>query len=298
MTFEIRPKDLKQYPHFDSPIAADELLSIVTDPEKVRTNPFFPFLKYTKKYQPFRDRPDRPNPKQRLIRYASRRDAAIFSYYRHVLAEKYEARLIDLGIQDCPTAYRKIPTDESDTRGKCNIDFAQDVFDDIVAQSNCVVVTLDISSFFECIDHKHLYKVWCGLLGVDHLPGDHLAVFKAITKYAVVDRDAVYERLGLIEEVALEDGTTAKKYTCAYRDVPKQLCSPQDFRLKVMGKDPAYDSLNVVNLNDYGIPQGAPISDLLANAYLMEFDQVIFAYATSLGGRYWRYSDDIVLAGC
>ena len=49
------------------------------------------------------------------------------------------------------------------------------------------------------------------------------------------------------------------------------------------------------NSNPHGIPQGAPISDLLANAYLLEFDVELADYATDRGGRYWRYSDDLAL---
>lgn len=50
-----------------------------------------------------------------------------------------------------------------------------------------------------------------------------------------------------------------------------------------------------MNEYDYGIPQGAPISDLIANFYLLEFDSVMASYAHERGGRYMRYSDDILL---
>jgi hypothetical protein len=43
------------------------------------------------------------------------------------------------------------------------------------------------------------------------------------------------------------------------------------------------------------VPQGAPISDLIANFYLLDFDVVMAGYARSRGGRYMRYSDDILL---
>jgi len=45
----------------------------------------------------------------------------------------------------------------------------------------------------------------------------------------------------------------------------------------------------------YGIPQGAPLSDLLANAYLLEFDAAMAAYVKRKGGHYRRYSDDILV---
>lgn len=44
-----------------------------------------------------------------------------------------------------------------------------------------------------------------------------------------------------------------------------------------------------------GIPQGSPISALLANIYLKNFDLEINDYIERLGGKYWRYSDDILL---
>lgn len=295
MTFRIREKDLKKYPHFDKPISCEELLAIVTDPERVRSNAFLPFLQYSKKYRPFRTKSNKPDAKQRLIRYASRRDAVIFSYYRHLLSQLYEARLSTLGIHDIPIAYRKIPVEDSSCKGKCNIDFANDLFMEVLRQKNCAVVTLDISKYFECIDHRRLYRVWCDLLDVKSLPRDHLAVFKAITKYVVVDRNAVYKRLGYIGEKLRPDGSLGRGYLRSFKTMPKQLCSPKDFRQKIMGVDPGYASLQQTNNNPYGIPQGAPISDLLANAYLLDFDLAVSDYVRSRGGTYWRYSDDIVL---
>jgi hypothetical protein len=295
MSFQIPDKDLKNYPHFDRLISPEKLLEIVTDPEKVRINAFFPFLQYSKKYQPFRRKSKKPNVKQRLIRYASRRDAAIFSYYRFLLSQPYEARLATLGIHDVPIAYRKIPVDSSSAKGKCNIEFASDLFSEVLRQRNSVVVTLDISKYFECIDHRRLYKVWCDLLKVESLPRDHLAVFKAITRFVVVDRSAVYERLGYIGQKLRHDGSTGKGYLRSFKAMPKQLCSPADFRNKILGKDPNFPSLCQPNKEPFGIPQGAPISDLLANAYLIDFDVAVSQYARSRGGRYWRYSDDIVL---
>lgn len=291
--FRIRDKDLKQYPHFDKPLSADELSAIVRDPERVRSNAFFPFIQYTKKYQPFRSKVDRPAPKARLIRFASRRDAAIFSYYRHLLSEAYEASLTRIGIADVPIAYRKLPL--TDAAGKCNIDFAHDAVTEILRQRNCMAVTLDISQYFENIDHQRLYTVWRDLLGAPNLPADHLAVFRAITRYTVVDRDELYERLGFRGPVQEENGTWRHGYLRSYREMPKQLCSVKEFREKVMGGDARYPSLAAKNENSFGIPQGAPISDLLANAYLMDFDAEVAAYVVARGGWYRRYSDDLLL---
>ena len=134
--------------------------------------------------------------KERPIRYASRRDAYIFSYYRYLLSEKYEAELNTLGVSNCVIGYRKIPVDGELNRGKCNIHFAKDAFDAVSELGDCCAIALDISSYFENIDHQILRKIWCRLLAVDELPPDHEHVFKNITRYAVVDREEVYQRLG------------------------------------------------------------------------------------------------------
>ena len=46
---------------------------------------------------------------------------------------------------------------------------------------------------------------------------------------------------------------------------------------------------------NYGIPQGSSISAVYANVYMIEFDQKINEYVTSVGGMYRRYCDDIVI---
>ena len=46
---------------------------------------------------------------------------------------------------------------------------------------------------------------------------------------------------------------------------------------------------------DFGIPQGSPISSVLANIYLLHFDKTINDFISSHGGIYRRYSDDMVV---
>ena len=115
--WQLKPSDLKRYPHFDKYLPAEEAVAIATDPERVAANPFFPFLRYIKMWKPYRPT-DKPA-KERPIRYASRRDAYIFARYRHLLAQGYETELRRLAIQDCPIAYRKIPVSRDSHRGKC-----------------------------------------------------------------------------------------------------------------------------------------------------------------------------------
>lgn len=290
----LKETDLKKYPHFDPLISAEDAEALALDPERVARHNFFPFLLYTKHWTRFAKAGVKGKAKDRLIRYAARRDAYIYARYRHLLAGRYEAELVRLGLDSCVLAYRRIPK-PGEVGGKCNIDFARDAFLKIQELGNCCVVALDISSYFEHLDHDRLKSLWCRLLGVNKLPPDHFRVFEAITRYAVVDKEKVYERLGHIGIKGTNaSGKPIKGYLTPFHAIPKQLCRGNEFREKIAGEGPE-KSLIEVNLKTYGIPQGAPISDLLANLYLIDFDQTVRAMATAMGGIYYRYSDDILI---
>jgi len=288
-TWEITTKKLKYYPHFDEKISFKNIKTLVTDPQKVASHSFYPLLHYEEKYQPFRLK-NKPEKKSRPIKYACRADSYIYSYYRHKLSRLYEEELNNRGIFDCVLAYRNIPIASGSTKGKCNINFAKDAFDRISDFGNCIVITADISSYFDSIDHGKLKREWCKLLGEKKLPNDHFAVFKNITKYSEVDQRELYERLGYFgkKKGYKQDGFLHKK-----GDIPTKLCSNKEFREKVVCK--GGESLIKTNPNNYGIPQGSPISDVLANLYLIDFDEKINDFAAGLGGFYTRYSDDLLL---
>jgi hypothetical protein len=283
--------DLKHYPHFDKPLPLAAVEALVKDPDRVRSHPFFPFIRFKKQWQPFRKAGVVPKKKVRHIRYAARGDAYVFSYYRHLLSERYEVLLERLGISKCAIAYRKIAVGGSDRGGKCNMHFAAEAFTAVAEIGNCCVVALDISSYFDSIDHRRLKEVWCRLLDVDELPADHAAVYKHVTRYAEVERELVYERLGYCKR--RENGSW--RYLTTHEAVPMQLCSLADFRAKIAGDGGTLPSLIQRNKNGFGIPQGAPISDLLANAYLLDFDTEMATYVRARAGVYLRYSDDILI---
>ncbi|MCY4228392.1 MAG: reverse transcriptase/maturase family protein [Gammaproteobacteria bacterium] len=300
MTCKLIASDQKYYPHFDSPISLDEANSLVADPVRVAHHKFYPFIQYNDEWKPFRPKDSKEEipKKSRPIRYAARRDAYIFTYYRRILSKLYENKLTELKIGQCPIAYRKIVNESN--RGKCNIDFAKDAFDEICRLGDCVAIALDIRGFFENLDHARIKHAWCYLLGVNRLPEDHYRVFKNLTKYHYVEKEGLYHRLGYLEKSKGSEHARVT-YTTSYKNMPKQLCSPQEFREKVCGGDPDLPSIiksnadEDGNLLDRGIPQGAPISDLIANFYMLDFDKEMNSYATEKKGRYMRYSDDILL---
>lgn len=292
-TFEwiLEDSDLKFYPQFDGKVSTSRATSIVNDPLKVAAHSFFPFIKFEKSWRRFAKNGEERKKKVRPIRYAARLDSYIFTMYRKILAGAYEKWLVDAKIADSIIAYRRV-VDPKTNKGKSNIDFTKEAFGEIRRMGNCYCFALDISSFFESLDHQYLKTVWMRLLEVNRLPPDHFAVYSAITRYAVVDKLDVYKRLGYFGPKSQKGISVVDGYLTAYKDMPTQLCSPEEFRLKIAGGD-GQKSIIKVNRKPYGIPQGAPISDLLANVYLFDFDVWLKEFVINLNGSYFRYSDDI-----
>lgn len=139
----------------------------------------------------------------------------------------------------------------------------------------CAAFATDISGFFDNLDYYHLKLAWSAILGVTLLPADHYAVFRSLTRYAYAMLEDVLEVLGISKHNPPRS--------------PSRLCSPVEFREKVRGS-----GLVKRHPDKKGIPQGSPISALLSNIYLLEFDQLLHAEIRARGGRYMRYCDDIL----
>ncbi len=278
----------KRYPHFSAPLSASKTEAIATSPSMVARHAFLPFITYEKKWRRFK-KGEKREPKVRPIKFASSTDANIFSYYRDLLSRPYEQILVEREIADCVIAYRKIPVEPGKPQGKCNIHFTNEVFDLVRLMKRCCVVALDVKAFFESLDHDRLKQVWCQLLGKTRLPEDHYAVFKQLTRQPTVSRDVAFERLGYSKR----DKKGVLRYVVARDEIPQKLCSNGRFREEVAKRDKG--KLIIPNPYSFGIPQGAPLSDLLANVYLLEFDATMSAYVKRKGGHYRRYSDDILI---
>ena len=118
----------------------------------------------------------------------------------------------------------------------------------------------------------------CTLLNVKYLPNDWYAIFKNITRFSSLDwkeivfasGEKICER-GLRKKLNVKNVIVTKKQFCQYK--------------KEINKHKA----------DIGIPQGSPISAVLANVYMMEFDKGLHEYAAKNKGMYMRYSDDFIL---
>ncbi|VVE58303.1 hypothetical protein PIN31009_05275 [Pandoraea iniqua] len=262
----------RRYLHFDLPISERAATAIVENPDIVGRHSFYPFVNFVitsakVKWDAGMKRLV-TTPKERSVSYASHVDSHIYAFYASMLDRLYEERLRKLGCQSAVLAFRKL--------GKSNIHFAKDAFDSIKSIGDADVITADFSDFFGNLDHKIIKSAWCDLIGVKALPKDHYNVFKSITKFCHTDKRNLYAALGISMNNPGAFGA--------------RLCTPELFRAVVRGC-----GLIERNPHPKGIPQGAPISALLSNIYMLQFDMMVWDAVTAAGGRYFRYCDDMIV---
>jgi len=313
-------KWLKQrgYFHITKQIKREDyskILPFLQDKKKISRHAFFPLLHkkipqrrfkiigYDNKNVPIRKHKKynkkteqiEPTKKMRPIHYATHIDALIYAYYSNeIIQEKYEKQLTETpDFSNCITAYRRIKT-EDNLRNKNNIDFAKDVFDYIKERGECCAMAFDIESFFTNLDHKILKKAWFTLLGTSSLPPDHYNIFKSITNYSYILLEDLKKHKGGFDEQQL--ALNRKEGIRAFFDSPNSLKEKIKAGELRICKNQYHNKQNKVLRKIRGIPQGLPISSMLANLYLLEFDRTIYQKVmVEMGGFYRRYSDDIVI---
>ena len=267
----------KPYIHFDLPLSPGDANAYVTDPEKVARHAFYPLLKYellaprVVKSPPGSAKAFVKEPKSRRIAYPAHKDGYIFSFYKSILEKPYEKWLTENGLGETVTAFR--------STGENNVKLAKKAFDFIKADPNCRIVVTDVESFFDNLDHKLLKQIWSRFLGCSRLPQDHYAVYRAIARYSYVERHKAYNLFRVRLSGRLNKANS-----------PKRLCNPKQFRDKVIGRN----LIQRGTQEGIGIPQGTSLSPLLSNMYMADLDLSMSEWTESLGGRYWRYCDDIL----
>jgi hypothetical protein len=243
--------------------------------KKVEKRAFWPFIKFVLKQKKF-ERSDgklkRVKDKKRNIYYASHFDSLILSFYAYIIGLCYKKILDENGLQESVLAYRKIAREDDPDRGKCNLDFADEAFEYITKQNTCIAIACDITGFFDELDHCILKEKWQETLNVKDLPGDHKNIFKALTKYQYINSEMVIKYF---------------KEKCA----ANYICSPKYFRR--IRKEKPYIIQTISK--EKGIPQGTPISGLLSNIYMLDFDRGMNKLAKKYSALYKRYSDDILI---
>ncbi len=324
---------LKRYPHIGFPLTMSDRSWVLNYIQtKTSTHSFLPFIHRTSKVRRFRKQYCEntgivlneglrvASVKPRELYYASHLDSAIYSYYTQEINDRYERFLSTASFQETVLAYRQIPVNSS--RGltqvnKCTIDFAKEVFDYIVHfdHDQFVVMTFDVSSFFDNLNHKLLLKEWCKLLNVDKLAPAHFNIYKSVTRFNYVELVELFTRYQdqIITEKNNNVGKTLgrrSKRVSAIKYLRNQnavsFCSSQDFfkNSKDLIKSKRYQvnddgkfKLNEKGekiVRNFGIPQGTPISALLSNIYMIPFDETI-STLIGVNGLYRRYCDDIII---
>lgn len=282
----------RSYAHFDRPRSRSEATKYVTNPHRVAKHRFWPFiakLRTIHRRKAFSSSPAsrKWDKKTRVVCYAAHMDSHIHAYYANLLSSELEKTYQkDQSLNQSVLAYRKL--------GKSNLDHAASAFDNLEQSaqlnSDIAVLSIDIKSFFDTLNHERLKKCWCELFQVARLPDDHFAVFRSVTRDRAVAFSDVRE--------ALKD-----KHRSRCGKTGAKICEPVDFRRKIRpavklrsdlvrtlmyGPGPAIQHLH------RGIPQGSAISAVLANLYLLAFDRWAVSEVQKYNGIYRRYSDDIL----
>lgn len=262
--------DTKPYAHFDLRVSLSmpSIRKYVMDRTKIVTHSFYPFIHFEKK----NSRYGKKGPKKpRELYYCSHLDRCVYQRYAFLLNYQYSIWACENNIDDVAIAYR-------DNLGKNNIDFAKDAFDAIRSFPQCFILVGDFTNFFDNLEHQYLKKMMCEVLGVERLPQDYFSVFKNITRFSSWDWKDIVKAAG--ENIA-------------ERGVRKKINSKETVLTKEQFQKNKKDIKK--NISGVGVPQGAPISAVLSNIYMIKFDKDIKRYVICKGGIYMRYSDDFII---
>lgn len=261
--------DKKSYAHFDAPasLAMPTIRKYVMDSQTVAAHGFYPFIHFTKTISRF----GKKQPKLRELYYCSHIDRCVYQRYSFLINQKYNDRIKGTPIDNVAIAYR-------DNLGKNNIDFAKEAFEAIKSKGHCLVVIGDFTEFFDRLDHQYLKAMLCNLLEVEKLPHDYFAIFKNITCFSSWDWKLLVEQSG---HKITEPGIRTKL------NKQKRILTKAQFQQN--------KSSIKRNKSNKGVPQGSPISAVLSNVYMLQFDKEISSFVSAANGVYMRYSDDFLL---
>lgn len=293
--------ELKTYPQLDPYFNfnknSSHIKKLVSDPtmQSIAKHSFLPFIKILTKTPRFRFQENEKmfglETKIRPIAFASHFDTYIYSFYSFALTERYQNYIRHKGFSECVLAYR------SDLDGKCNIQFAKEVFDivknKIVSDGTCTAIALDITGYFDNIDHSILKNKWCKVLGAMDLPIDQYKVFRSLTKYSYISKDSILRhfKINLKESKnwnslldLIPDNLAGEKFTDKFNLLRKR-------KLVVTNRP----KISQGTVSFRGIPQGSPMSAVLSNIYLIDFDQKLYELGKKMNFSYRRYCDDLLL---
>lgn len=268
------------YKHFDLPISLKQystkgdLRNSLIDIESLKQHKYYPLIrkdKYTKRYTINNQKELIIERKCRPIMYAAHRDAPVFSFYGFILRRVYEREIASTpGLSECVIAYRKIPRKDIPSRNKSNIDFAKEAFTTIgELDKDVAILCLDIKGFFDSLSHSYIEN-----------------------SMSIIKDTAIRERLKYVLKPLLKYRYVFyRDIKSVYGDNISSWANSVIFNHKIRNTDLIHK-----NKKKKGIPQGTPISDIIANMYMLDFDRAVLNMISKMDTHYYRrYSDDIFL---
>lgn len=254
-------------------------------PQYKQYHSFLPFLKIITKTPRYRYQFEEGyydlETKKRPICFAAHKDSLILGYYSFALTRIYEEYIKRHHFDDAVLAYR------SDLK-KCNIQFAKEAFDQIKVRKECSTIALDIKGYFDHIDHTILLDKWKKVIG-GQLSEDQMRVYRILTQYSYIKPSSILKKYKGPRKRDDEPIATLMDI------VPGNGLAEKFVRLKedqlIVSNDQPDKETNRLS----GIPQGSPISALLSNIFLIDFDADLKKKSIEEGFVYLRYCDDILL---
>lgn len=263
----------RPYLHFDYRTRYSSVKSYVENPKRIIRHSFLPFIHKEKVLIKYKESEIGERPvklKLRDLYRAGHLDSCIYKYYADCLNECYEYQTQIRKIDNNVASYRS-------GKGKSNIDYAAETINFIKQKKNgCYIFIGDFEKFFDTLDHEYLKCKLKEVLGYNRLPEDWYKIFKTITKFSWIEQKDLNDLFGS-EKDQYKNGM--KSYFKSWEEF-------RNFKVN------NHVSKNTKN---YGIPQGTPISALLSNIYMMDFDKWLNELSLKYNGKYLRYADDFIL---
>lgn len=104
--FELDESDLKHYPHFDAPIPLRKVNKLLKNRRLVAENAFYPFIRYTKSWQPFNKKGKKKGKKRTFNKiFFSKRCIYLYSLQARIISvlrkpsKKYWYRKLSYSLQ-------------------------------------------------------------------------------------------------------------------------------------------------------------------------------------------------------
>lgn len=266
----------KEYCQFDFPLSkkeSDKFLKKLQNHNEVLNFRFLPVLQFDIIFKKNPNGGERKI-KKRPISLVGHHDSGVYSFFSEKLNSSYNKYVDNFNINKLSVAYRNVGHIS-------NLTVANEVFR-LIDTHDSWVFKGDFKGFFDNLNHKILFKNLYEVLKHEDEQFDFKMwnkILKSVTEYSYIKREKflnsyrndgmkLQKRNGVISyfKTRKEFGTFIKKHSSLLQKNKK-----------------------------VGIPQGTPISGILANIYMVEFDKNIENLLNVHKGMYRRYSDDFII---